>query len=407
MRPGGVAAAPVAAACVSLLLGVATSAAAAPGGEPPRIRPTDTTAGYLARYGIDVQEHFASTDDHYVLRLFRLPRPGAPAVLLQHGILASSWCWLVNTPERSLGIVLWRKGYDVWLSNSRGNTFSRNHTRLSPVLSKKFWDFTFDDMGRFDVVANLKYVVSSTQQAKVTYIGWSQGTTQLFIAATGEQKQFIEQRVNLFVALSPVTYLSHQKSPLLSIISLMRLGSLVDKVWPFAFLDQRELPAIASFFCNVTNGTLCEITVDTVCGTSSLDDVHSIENLVAHFPAGTSVKDLNHYEQLILHERFGRYDYGTWGNLKHYLRPRAPKYSLGQLGVKTALFMGSADDLADPQDTSHLLTDLKDNKNLIFARRYDGYSHLTWLVGGTWSWFDDLEPLLARYNPLPNATLFV
>lgn len=40
----------------------------------------------------------------------------------------------------------WHQGYDIWLTNSRGNTFSRNHTSLSP-RSKAFWDFTFHDMG--------------------------------------------------------------------------------------------------------------------------------------------------------------------------------------------------------------------------------------------------------------------
>ena len=49
--------------------------------------------------------------DGYILRAFRLPKPNAPVVLLQHGVLASSWCWLVNAPERSLGILLWRMGH--------------------------------------------------------------------------------------------------------------------------------------------------------------------------------------------------------------------------------------------------------------------------------------------------------
>jgi len=294
-------------------------------------------------------------------------------------------------------------GYDVWLTNSRGNTFSRNHTKLNPFLDKKFWDYTFDDMGRFDVVANIKYVVDTTGQGNVTFIAWSQGSTQMFVAATGRQKAYVEQHVNLFVALSPVTYMKHQRSPLLAIVGLLHLGALVEDVFPFGFLDLPQMPAIAKFFCTVTNGTLCTITVDTICGSSNLDNPLSIENLVGHFPAGTSVKDLNHYEQFIINDRFGRYDYGVGGNLLHYLRPYPPEYVVSKLQLKTALFMGSADDLADPLDTAHLLQDLKDNENVVLSKRYDGYSHVSWIVGTSSEWLEDLRPLLHRFNPLPST----
>ena len=43
-----------------------------------------------------------------------------------------------------------------------------------------------------------------------------------------------------------------------------------------------------------------------VCGESSLDDALLIENVAAHFPAGTSVKDMLHYEQFIKHGNFAR-----------------------------------------------------------------------------------------------------
>ena len=366
----------------------------------PVITNGDTTQDYLSRYGISVEEHFTHTDDGYILRTFRLPRPGNPVVLLQHGILASSWCWLVNTPEKSLGILLWQMGYDVWLPNSRGNTFSRNHTTLKPFLNKEFWNYTFDDMARFDVVANVRYALHVSGQERLTFVGWSQGSTQMFIAAQGEHKDFLNEHVNLFVALSPVTYLKHQTSILLAVAKEFRLGVLLEAVFPYDVFSWSELPTMASWLCKVTFEKLCKITIDVVCGHSPHDNGKAITNMAAHFPAGTSVKDFDHFEQFLISERFGQYDYGKKKNLEHYGVPDAPAYNLAKMNMTTALFRGSQDTLADPADVTRLLHDLRDNENIVFSKEYDGYSHVTWMVGIDEEWIVDLRNLLEVFNPI-------
>lgn len=40
-----------------------------------------------------------------------------PAVLLQHGLLESSYTWVVNGPELSLAFRLVDAGFDVWMGN--------------------------------------------------------------------------------------------------------------------------------------------------------------------------------------------------------------------------------------------------------------------------------------------------
>jgi hypothetical protein len=41
-------------------------------------------------------------------------------------------------------------GFDVWLNNTRGNRFSRDHKYLDPDCDEEFWDFSFHDMGKYD-----------------------------------------------------------------------------------------------------------------------------------------------------------------------------------------------------------------------------------------------------------------
>ena len=71
-------------------------------------------------------------------------------------------------------------GYDVWMGNVRGNTYSRNHTTTSPK-SPKFWDFSFDEMAAGDLPAMVNYVTETTGRSKIFYIGHSQGTEMGFI----------------------------------------------------------------------------------------------------------------------------------------------------------------------------------------------------------------------------------
>ena len=95
-----------------------------------------------------------------------------------HGLLCTADWWIVNQAENAPAFIAARAGYDVWLGNQRGNTYSRMHTTLDPDVDKKqYWDFSYHEMGIYDNPAVLDFIQEKTNGQKVAYIGHSQGTT--------------------------------------------------------------------------------------------------------------------------------------------------------------------------------------------------------------------------------------
>jgi len=63
-----------------------------------------------------------------------------------HGIADSSDAFIVNG-KKGPAVIAAKEGYDVWLGNVRGNKYSRLHVEMDADSEKKFWDFSFPEIG--------------------------------------------------------------------------------------------------------------------------------------------------------------------------------------------------------------------------------------------------------------------
>ncbi|KAJ8929027.1 hypothetical protein NQ314_018338 [Rhamnusium bicolor] len=105
---------------------------------------------YLERNNYYYENHTIKTEDGYILLTVRIPYGKnassnmaiGPPVLFMHCILCTFYDFLNAGPERAIGFEILEQGYDVWLLNIRGNTYSRKHVTLDPDLNPSgFWNF--------------------------------------------------------------------------------------------------------------------------------------------------------------------------------------------------------------------------------------------------------------------------
>jgi len=343
-------------------------------------------AELVSSKGYPVEEHVVTTKDQYNIKIQRIPRgknyiPGTAskgAVLLQHGLLDASHTWVINFPKQSLGFILADAGYDVWLGNTRGNTYGLSHSKYS-VDDLRFWNFTFDDFIRDDLPSMVNHVLNKTGEKQLFYIGHSQGTMMGFGALSTNAD--LASKIRLFVALAPVMTLGSLEVSLLYYLAEFHMEELN---WILGNKDFAAstpiLENILSVACEVDQ-SLCDTVMCALMG-CNMENWNSTRWPVYahHDPAGTSCKNIAHFAQLVREDKFQKYDYGADGNMKQYGQKTPPQYPVPDLKVKVALFTGSQDYLADPTDVKKLISVLPKDK-VVFNKNIEKYSHIDFIWG--------------------------
>ncbi|XP_060097258.1 lipase member M-like isoform X2 [Heteronotia binoei] len=317
----------------------------------------------LIRYrGYPSEEYEVITDDGYILSINRIPfgikKQGnsvvKPVVFLQHGLLGDGSNWVTNLDNNSLGFVLADAGYDVWIGNSRGNVWSRRHQNMS-IHQEEFWAFSFDEMAKYDLPAVLNFILQTTGQGQLYYIGYSQGAAIGFIAFSAMPE--LAQKVKMFLALAPVTRIKYARSPAIKLMSLPEklLRVMLGKK---EFLPQNKLlKKIIVPLCGyrLFSG-ICGNVFFFLGGYNMANmNMSRVNVYVARTPAGTSAQNIFHWSQFT-----------------------PPIYKIEDMNVPTAVWTGGQDLLSDPEDVAILVSQIK---NLVFHKAVPKWAHLDFIWG--------------------------
>ena len=352
----------------------------------------------IAAKGFKFEKHSVKTEDGYTLIIYRIPggkdckdSSNNQPILFQHGIFDSSDGWVCNGEEHSIPFIFAKNDFDVWISNSRGNKYCKNHEKYD-TKSFEFWQFSFHEMGIYDIPAVINYINSINKSGeKIIYFGHSQGTSLMFSGLT-QKFEFYKKNIKLFVALAPVARLANIGSSFLSILSKISIHKLVKKIRIYEMGPSNKYTTnLMNFMENyATSLTNFFINLCTDSNSKECNDQNALAVYLKHSPCGCSLKCLIHFVQIIKSKKFIYYDYKKEANFALYHQIEPPEYDLSVIkDFPIMLIGGELDKLGTPEDIRWLNDELSKNDNVIYFKILPSMGHLSFMVAKDFSWFDE------------------
>ncbi|NXK40380.1 LIPM Lipase, partial [Piprites chloris] len=313
-------------------------------------------------HGYPSEEYEVTTEDGYILSLNRIPHgredvgnsaPRTP-VLIMHGFCLDGGDWVDNLPNNSLAFILADAGYDVWIGNNRGNSWSRGHLNLS-VHQEEFWDFSFHEMAIYDLPAMVGFIITQTEQEKLFYIGHAQGGSLGFIAFSS--LPHLGEKIKLFFALTPAYTLHHVRGPVLKAVYLPDMVLKLRYGTKELSLVSRKDRAFLAEKCSILPvDEICENAIFLAGGYNKKNlNMSRLDVYLSHFPEYTSVKTFLHWGQAAKTGELKQFDYGVLKNQEKYSQSYPPFYRIEDMKVPVALWSAGQDWVNTPRETQRLL----------------------------------------------------
>ncbi|KAH7708702.1 Protein LIPL-1 [Aphelenchoides avenae] len=351
-----------------------------------------TTPEIIRYWGYPVEEHSVVTTDGYILTLHRIPhgkneKPGTNVskeiIFLQHGFECASSNWVANLPPQSAGFLYADAGYDVWMGNIRGNTYSRLSVNSDPD-EHAFWQFSFDEMVQYDLDALIGTALNVTGKDSLYYVGHSQGSLIMF-AKLAEDPTF-HTKIKKFFALGPVGQVQNMEGLMAFLAKFFYYGARL----LFEILGQGEflpnnwfMKLVAQTFCGSSTAPLCDNLVFLLFGPESNQfNVSRTSVYLSHMPAGTSTQNVLHWAQMAKSGKVQKYDY--WSkkeNIEHYGQSTPPIYDFGKDNVPIYLYWSDTDWIADKKDVQNYLLKVIKPEYLKQSVELTDFNHMDFVWG--------------------------
>lgn len=307
----------------------------------------------VTKYNYTFEEHTVFTKDGYIIEIHRIPNGRKTernnlTVLLMHGILDSSDSWVLLGPDNALAYVLADSGFDVWMGNSRGNKYGLRHVNLKPDEAD-FWEFTWEEIGLYDLPATIDYILNVTNRDDLYYIGYSQGTT-IFYVMTSTKTEY-NRKVKLMFSLAPEAWMGNIKSP------IVKVFSPANSIFGYFLSNFNVMTSSSDFFYKLPS-IICTISCDNflygIFGSDSKINRTILPVILGHMPTGTSTLQFVHYGQLVQSGGFHRFDFGPEGNIQKYGSVLPPVYNLSNIEVPIVIFYSENESFSDVKDVEIL-----------------------------------------------------
>src|SRR3989338_5709669 len=219
-------------------------------------------------------------------------------------------------------------------------------------------------MANYDLPSMVSYALKVTGQPKLAYVGHSQGTTMAFECFSSNAdantkypacpKDFTD-KISIFIAIAPVSYLNHVKSPLMKALAQFHVDDILELLGVDEFLPTtKELEKWVPGICSnsILKKEICMNVYCVMSGCNGLENKANSSRLSLYLdrlPAGTSTLNAGHWAQLIRSKQFQMFDYGSH-NMHHYHQNNPPLIDLTNLHVDIALYHAGLDILGDTGD---------------------------------------------------------